>query len=152
MKSLIAIPLLFLSLRSIALESVHFELVAGLPSFYQMVKNCGDWNSSDGNGYRRVIVTDAYRGVGSELYVQSIKKPTQEKDAEVVKTIKISELNDDHSQYTIKKLSCQYVKSLTYISIEAEYEHDEVDVTHQFLIKIDINNNYKLFDKTRRKK
>ena len=93
-----------------------------------------------------------FRGVGSELYVQILKNPTQEKDAEIIKTIKISELNDDHSQYTIKNLNCQSVKSLTYISVEAEYEHDETDVAHRFLIKIDKFNNYKIYDKTIKKK
>ncbi len=144
MKKLLLIGMLFGVQSSFSTESVHYGSVKNLSVSYKSVSNCGAWRAGDLTGYWRVIVTDAYRGVGSELYFQSIIDATQVEDARIFNTLAIKELNDDHAQYTVESLRCKVVRGQASVEVEASYEHDENDQMHKFVISPLGNNAYKL--------
>lgn len=146
MKKILLLFLIFASQNSYALESMWLDEVSKLSVDYRIVSACGSWKAEDREGYYRLVLADVYRGAGSEIYVQWISNPTQEKDAEVVKTLTFPELNNDHSQYSFQTAECKKIGKFTYIKAKASYEHDEEDLIHNISIKLIDIGKYELHD------
>jgi len=134
-----------------AIESTLLGDVEKLPVHYRVVKTCGNWTAENKNGYYRLIVGDVYDGAGSEIYVQWITNATQEKHAEIIKTLAFPELNNDHSQYSFQSADCKREGKSTYIKARALYEHDEGDKIHDISIKLIDIGKYQLSDTVKKK-
>ena len=119
-----------------AIESTLLGDVEKLPIHYRIVKTCGNWKAENKDGYYRLIVSDVYDGAGSEIYVQWITNATQEKHAELIKTLAFPELNNDHAQYSFLSADCKSEGKYTYIKAKALYEHDENGQIHDISIKL----------------
>ncbi|GKS84892.1 hypothetical protein AVMA1855_12090 [Acidovorax sp. SUPP1855] len=127
---------LALPLGATASESLLTRQVESLPLSVQKVETCGAWTQADRAGYYRVVVVDVHEGAGSEIYVQWLTQPTQERRSELVRTLAFPELNDDHSQYAIQEMRCRKVGSGIEIAIKAQYEHDTVEKTHAIRVLV----------------
>ncbi|GKS92859.1 hypothetical protein [Acidovorax sp. SUPP2825] len=127
---------LALPLGATASESLLTRQVESLPLSVQKVETCGAWTQADRAGYYRVVVVDVHEGAGSEIYVQWLTQPTQERRSELVRTLAFPELNDDHSQYAIQAMRCRKVGSGIEIAIKAQYEHDTVEKTHAIRVLV----------------
>lgn len=119
-----------------ASDSLLKAQVESLPILVQKVETCGAWTQADRAGYYRVVVVDVHEGAGSEIYVQWLTQPTQERRPELVRTLAFPELNDDHSQYAIQEMRCRKVGSGIEIAIKAQYEHDTVEKTHAIRVLV----------------
>lgn len=119
-----------------ASDSLLKAQVESLPIHVQKVETCGAWSQADRAGYYRVVVVDVHEGAGSEIYVQWLTQPTQERRPELVRTLAFPELNDDHSQYAIQEMRCRKVGSGIEIAIKAQYEHDTVEKTHAIRVLV----------------
>lgn len=150
MKKFLLLPLLLLSHYASAVESTLLNQVEQLPINYNTVKTCGSWHADDKDGYYRLVVGDVYDGAGSEVYVQWITNATQEKHAELVKTLAFKELNNDHLQYLITNADCQKDGKSWTIKLKASFEHDEHDEVHRISIKLIDIGAYQLTDKVAR--
>ncbi|MFC5472463.1 hypothetical protein [Paraherbaspirillum soli] len=118
-----------------------------LPIEMRIVRNCGNWQYGNKNGYYRLIIGDVYDGAGSEIYVQWITNPTQEKKSELIKTLAFPELNDDHAQYYFKSVDCKKIGKSTYVKLKALLEHDQIDKVHNISIKLIDIGSYKIIEK-----
>lgn len=127
---------LALPLGATASESLLTRQMESLPLSVQKVETCGAWSQADRAGYYRVVVVDVHEGAGSEIYVQWLTQPTQERRPELVRTLAFPELNDDHSQYAIQEMRCRKVGSGIEIAIKAQYEHDTVEKTHAIRVLV----------------
>ena len=135
-KIILLLACVCLSQSACALESLLRFEVEELPIAFRIVKNCGSWHDDDREGYLRVIVGDVYDGAGSEIYLQWITNPTQEKKSELVKTLTFPELNNDHLQYSILSAGCKNIGKSTVITVKALFEHDENDQVRVLKIKL----------------
>jgi hypothetical protein len=134
-----------------AIESTLLGEVEKLPIHYRIVKTCGNWKAENKDGYYRLIIGDVYDGAGSEIYVQWITNPTQEKHSELIKTLAFPELNNDHSQYSFQSADCKKEGKYTFIKAKALYEHDEGEQIHDISIKLIDVGKYQLSDTVKAK-
>jgi hypothetical protein len=118
-----------------------------LPVSIREVKRCGTWQSKDQQGYYRILVGDVYDGAGSELYIQLVTDPGQNEPSKIIKTIPISELNNDHAQYYFQSVECVSSRKATNIIVNTLFEHDEKEKNHQFSITMIDVDRYQLIEK-----
>ncbi len=135
--------------RALGMESMFLDEASKLPVELSLVKNCGNWEADGQRGYIRMIVADVTNGVGNELYVQWIA--VKDSKPGLIKTLAIAELNNDHSQYAFKAISCGEQGSAVSIKIEADYEHDEGDQTHEISIELGDIGKYRLVNEIRKR-
>lgn len=119
-----------------AAQSLLATQVDALPVVWTAVKRCGTWQAQGRQGDYRIIVGDAYDGAGSELYVQWIAQATQERPAAVIRTVAVTELNDDHNQFEIVSVDCQTRGRSTSVLARAINEHDEGRKRRAFAIRL----------------
>lgn len=117
-------------------QSSLLGTVAKLPIEIRTVTTCGAWKYKGQSGHYRLIVGDVYQGAGTEVYVQWVIAPTQDKSQEVLTTLAFPELNDDHAQYYFDTAECLKIGKSYYIKLRGSYEHDEDDKRHEILIRL----------------
>lgn len=151
-KKLRLLPIICL-LGSVASAGTNSYLMADvekLPIDIRIIRNCGNWQHEGQEGYYRLIVGDVHEAAGSELYVQWISNPSQERRSAIVTTTPIIELNDDHNQYYLSSVECKTVGKSTYIMVTGLYEHDQGNQIHKISVKLFGLGKYKLDEKVKR--
>ena len=138
-------------IHSAASASENFMLtpVENLPLSIRQVSRCGAWQEGGRSGYFRVVVGDVAEGAGSELYIQVVTDAGQETPSSLVRTIPVSELNDDHAQYYFKSVECVKAGRFYQVNVRALYEHDDVERTHYFSIRLVEADRYQFLEKSK---
>lgn len=119
------------------IQSSLLDTVIRLPTSIKQITRCGTWQRDNQSGYVQLVLGEVNSGAGTELYVQWISDPMQEDEpAKLVRTIGFPELNDDHAQYYFTSIECFTKQKIIHIKVSGQFEHDEDNRTHHFLIKL----------------
>lgn len=133
------------------IQSSLLGTVQKLPVEIRTVTTCGEWEYEGKSGYYRLVIGDVYHGAGTEVYVQWVIAPTQDKSQEVLTTLAFPELNDDHAQYYFETAECLKVGRNQHIKLKGSYEHDEVDREHEITIRLINVGRYELRERVKGK-
>jgi hypothetical protein len=131
------------------IQSSLLDTVTQLPTAITQISRCGTWRQNNQSGYVQLVLGEVNSGAGTELYVRWISDPTQDEPAKLVRTIGFPELNDDHAQYYFTSVECSTNRKIIHIKVSAQFEHDEHNRTHHFLIKLVDIGRYQLAETTR---
>jgi hypothetical protein len=86
-----------------------------------------------------------YGGVGHEIYMQWVVKGGEAGyRLSVIRTVAITELNNDHGQFSVSSATCKGAATSAQALLRAEYEHDERPRKHRIRLQISDDGKYKL--------
>jgi hypothetical protein len=111
------------------------EVFSGYSDSIINIKNCGDWQTKDGYGQYRLIELSMY--AQSFLYADRVVASEQDEVKKVVGHTGFVEINNDHAELSLSKLSCRVEKNILKIEALAESGHDASTKKIKIQVKLD---------------
>lgn len=116
-------------------EVAYDEVFSNYAGSIVKITNCGDWQNKNSYGQYRLIELSMY--AQSFLYVDRVVASQQDDVKKVVGHTGFVELNNDHAEMSLSKLSCKTEKNILKIEALAESGHDQSIKKIKIQVKLD---------------